>query len=75
MIRHLIILTVVLAQCAGVFAETSLRERLKASPFKIAYESYVNDNWEIFAMNADGSSPVNLTKTPGEHEDSRRAFH
>jgi dipeptidyl aminopeptidase/acylaminoacyl peptidase len=45
-----------------------LRESLKALPFKIAYESYVNDNWEIFVMNADGSEPVNLTRTPGEHE-------
>lgn len=54
---------------AGVaLAETPLREHLKALPFKIACESYVNDNWEIFAMNADGSNPVNLTQTPGEHE-------
>jgi Tol biopolymer transport system component len=45
-----------------------LRTRLKASPFKIAYECYVNDNWEIFVMNADGSEPVNLTQTPKEHE-------
>ncbi|MEK7677619.1 MAG: hypothetical protein AAB676_17460 [Verrucomicrobiota bacterium] len=46
----------------------SLREQLKASPFKIVYESYVNDNWELFLMNADGSEPVNLTHTPKEHE-------
>ena len=44
------------------------RERLKALPFKIAYETYVDENWEIFVMNADGSDPVNLTKTPKEHE-------
>jgi Tol biopolymer transport system component len=49
-------------------AQTPLRERLKASPFKIAFECYVHDNWEIFAMNADGSEPVNLTRTPKEHE-------
>jgi Tol biopolymer transport system component len=44
------------------------RERLKALPFKIAYECYTNDNWELFVMNADGSDPVNLTQTPKEHE-------
>jgi Tol biopolymer transport system component len=49
-------------------AATPLRERLKATPFKIAYETYVNDNWEIFVMNADGSDPVNLTQTPKQHE-------
>jgi hypothetical protein len=47
---------------------TPIREQLKGSPFKIAYECYVNDNWEIFVMNADGSEPVNLTRTPKEHE-------
>src|SRR6267143_1041729 len=45
-----------------------LRERLKPLPFKIAYECYVDTNWEIFAMNPDGSEPVNLTATPNEHE-------
>ena len=45
-------------------AGTPLRERLKASPFKIAHETYINDNWEIFVMNPDGSEPVNLTDTP-----------
>src|SRR6266478_3808057 len=49
-------------------AQASLRERLGSLPFKIAYETYVNDNWEIFVMNADGSNPVNLTQTPKEHE-------
>ena len=49
-------------------AQTSLKARLKDSPFKIAYECYVNNNWEIFVMNADGSNPRNLTSTPGEHE-------
>src|SRR5450759_745213 len=54
----------------GVTAGESvpLRERLKASSFKIAYECYVNNNWEIFVINADGSEPVNLTQTPNEHE-------
>ena len=46
----------------------ALKERLKDSPFKIAYECYVDDNWEIFVMNADGSDPINLTSTPKIHE-------
>ncbi len=49
-------------------AGPDLRDRLKATPFKIAYESYVNDNWEIFVANADGSQAVNLTSTPQVHE-------
>ena len=49
-------------------AESTFQEQLKDSRFKIAYESYVDNNWEIFVMNADGSNPVNLTKTPNLHE-------
>jgi Tol biopolymer transport system component len=45
-----------------------LAEQLRTAPFKIAYETYTNDNWEIFVMNADGSGPVNLTRTPTEQE-------
>lgn len=44
------------------------RDQLKNSSFKLAYESYVDDNWEIFVMNADGSDPVNLTRTQHVHE-------
>jgi len=57
-----------LVTAAAVSGQAPLRERLKASPFKIAYETYVDNNWEIFVMNADGSAPVNLTRTPNEHE-------
>jgi Tol biopolymer transport system component len=49
-------------------AQATLKERLKRSPFKIAYECYLNDNWEIFVMNADGTNPINLTGTPKEQE-------
>ena len=63
---------VLLLSCSG-FVETAraqapLRERLQALPFKIAYESYQNDNSDLFVMNADGSNPVNLTQTPQEQE-------
>src|SRR5262249_30978889 len=44
------------------------RDKLAKLPFKIAYETYTNNNWEIFVMNADGSEPVNLTNTSTEHE-------
>lgn len=52
----------------GAEAEGTLRERLKTAPFRIAFESYVDGNWEIFAMNADGSGRTNLTRTPSVHE-------
>jgi Tol biopolymer transport system component len=57
-----------LAATVSISAQTTLRERLKALPFKIAYECYTNDNWDIFVVNADGSNPINLTATPTEHE-------
>jgi WD40-like Beta Propeller Repeat len=41
---------------------------LKAIPYKIVYESYRENNWEIIQVNADGSDPVNLTKTPDVSE-------
>jgi WD40 repeat protein len=41
---------------------------LSAVPYKILFETYrVTDgkrNWELYRMNADGSDPVNLTRTP-----------
>jgi Tol biopolymer transport system component len=45
-----------------------LRDRLEQAHFRIAYETYVDRNWEIFAMDADGSHLVNLTQTPNLHE-------
>jgi Tol biopolymer transport system component len=61
-----ILLLLAFHQCAS--AQASLAERLKASAFKIAYECYVDGNWEIFVSNADGTGAVNLTRTPKEHE-------
>jgi Tol biopolymer transport system component len=46
----------------------AFRDLLSPLPFKVAYETYTNDNWEIFVVNADGSKPVNLTDTPKQHE-------
>ena len=48
----LMITVLFLAPDGSIQAQSSLRERLKGSPFKIAYECYVNTNWEIFVMNA-----------------------
>jgi len=45
---------------------------LKAIPFKIVYETYRKtngkENWELYTINADGSNPVNLTRTSDIHE-------
>ena len=63
-----------LAQSLRAADTEPLRERLKALPFKIAYESYIDGNWEIFVMNPDGSDAVNLTKTPDLNEHYPQVF-
>src|SRR5947209_3368057 len=55
----------VIVSCA---AQSDFRDQLKRSSFKIAYESYVDNNWEIFVINADGSGAVNVTHTPDLQE-------
>jgi dipeptidyl aminopeptidase/acylaminoacyl peptidase len=45
-----------------------LFQRLHKTPFKLVYESYVDSNWDLFVVNADGTGAVNLTRTPGENE-------
>src|SRR5215510_10183263 len=50
------------------FGQAPFREKLSHLPFKVAFETYTNSNWEIFVMNADGSNPVNLTQTPTQQE-------
>lgn len=46
--------------------------KLEEIPFKIVYETYRKtngkENWELYLINADGSHPVNLTKTPDVDE-------
>jgi Tol biopolymer transport system component len=41
---------------------------LEEIPFRILFETYRKtdgkENWELYQMNADGSDPVNLTRTP-----------
>ena len=57
-----------LAIAHGAEPPGSLREHLRALPFKIVCESYVDHNWELIAMSPDGGNPVNLTASPSEHE-------
>jgi TolB protein len=45
-----------------------LLKQLHAYPHKIAHESFRDGNWEIYICNADGSNPVNLTRTPNVDE-------
>ena len=56
-------LVVLLAASAACWGQGAFQAQLKDSSFKIAHECYVDNNWEIFVMNADGSDPVNLTHT------------
>jgi TolB protein len=49
-------------------ASPLLLQALKACPHRIAFETCRDGNWEIYVMNADGSSPVNLTRTPDADE-------
>ncbi|HUS37027.1 MAG TPA: hypothetical protein VM680_16905 [Verrucomicrobiae bacterium] len=65
--KTLLTTTLLCALALNANAE-KLRDELKSGHGKIAYETYVDDNWEIFVMNADGSNPVNLTKTSKDHE-------
>jgi Tol biopolymer transport system component len=54
------------AQPAG--AAPDLLAELKHYPHNILIETKRDGNWEIYRINADGSQPVNLTKTPDVDE-------
>ncbi|MDQ1257553.1 MAG: hypothetical protein QG656_2159 [Candidatus Hydrogenedentes bacterium] len=49
-------------------AADALKAELAASPNRILYECYLDNNWELSVMNADGSNQRNLTQTPEVHE-------
>jgi Tol biopolymer transport system component len=40
-----------------------LRSELKTYPHKVVFETHRDGNWELYLVNADGSSPVNLTQS------------
>ncbi len=48
--------------------DAQLRRALSQLDDRIVYESYVDANWELFIMNADGTGARNLTKTADVHE-------
>ncbi len=52
----------------SVLRADELSNELRDVPHKIVCETWKEDNWELFAMRADGSKPVNLTRTPDRHE-------
>jgi Tol biopolymer transport system component len=59
------------ASTTGMFSVTSaedLSAELKEVPHRIVYETYRDGNWELFSIDADGSRPVNLTRTPDVDE-------
>jgi Tol biopolymer transport system component len=45
-----------------------LRMQLGKLDYKILYETWNEDNYELYMANADGSDPVNLTNTPDVDE-------
>lgn len=45
-----------------------LLQSLKAVKHRIVTESNRDGNWDLWVMNADGSNPVNLTRTPDAAE-------
>ena len=49
-------------------AAAELSSELKSVPHKIVYETWRENNWELFVAAADGSQAVNLTKTPPANE-------
>lgn len=41
---------------------------LSEVPYKIVFESYSNNNWDLYIINADGTGKKNITETPDVHE-------
>jgi Tol biopolymer transport system component len=41
---------------------------MKSVADRIVYETFQDNNWELFLCNADGSNAANLTRTPNTHE-------
>lgn len=68
MMMPLMLCFVIGSQTGAAEVKSGLASELNALSFKVAYECYVNDNWEIFVTNADGSQTVNLTNTRDQHE-------
>lgn len=59
-------ITVVATWATG--SAESLKSRLASTPYHLVYETYVDNNWELFVSKADGSGARNLTNTSDQHE-------
>ena len=68
--RKLALLTIVLFTAGSVNGsdQSDLLEQLRRVPYQLVYESYIDENWELFRSRPDGSKPVNLTQSPDAHE-------
>ena len=54
------------ARSAGAISaegSSELLSELKSYPHQVVYETNRDGNWELYLCNADGSNPVNLTRT------------
>ena len=53
----------------SIMKETpALKEELKQLPYRIMFETYQDNNWELYTIHADGSDMTNYTRTPQVHE-------
>ncbi len=57
-----------LAADAPAGGDPGMLAALKSYPHKLLYETNRDGNWEIYVMDADGSTPSNLTRTAGVDE-------
>lgn len=62
------VLCLALGACSGAAAAAELALELKNVTCQIVFETHRDGNWELYQVNADGSHPVNLTKTPNVQE-------
>jgi Tol biopolymer transport system component len=53
---------------ATATSSDAVKESLNGVSHKIVHESYVDGNWELVLMNADGSRAKNLTNTSDQNE-------
>jgi len=63
---YLLVLSIFLAITS--VAAKDVKSRLADTPYQLVYETHIDNNWELFVSNADGSETRNLTHTPDQHE-------
>ena len=61
--RVLLVALAIVTMSAPAASAEELIGELKEVSHKIVYETYRDGNWELFLVGADGSNPVNLTRT------------